>query len=64
MILVGSLAILDYEATQDRCGQIHVYLEVRPTEDWADIAQAIRGTVQTTLVSYECIATNIESRMG
>jgi phenylacetate-CoA ligase len=64
MLLVGSPAILDYQATQDRCGQIHVYLEVRPTEDWADIAQAIRAAVETTLASYDCIATTIEITRG
>ena len=64
IILFGSPAILDYQATQDRCGQIHIYLEVPPMEDWAGIAQAIRAAVQATLASYECIATDIEITRG
>jgi putative adenylate-forming enzyme len=63
-ILLGSPAILDYQATQERCGQIHVYLEVREAEDWAAIAQALRGAVQTALASYECFATSIEITRG
>ncbi|MFL5800156.1 MAG: F390 synthetase-related protein [Roseiflexaceae bacterium] len=64
MILLASPDIVDYQATQDRRGQIHIYLEVRPTGDWPDIAQALRRSVQTLLASYDCIATSIEMTQG
>ena len=64
MILLASPDIVDYQATQDRCGQIHIYLEVRPTGDWPGIAQALRRSVQTLLASYDCIATSIEMTRG
>jgi phenylacetate-CoA ligase len=64
MILLGSADILDYQATQDRCGQIHIHLDVPSDADWAEIAQAIRRSVETTLAAYQCSADAIQITRG
>jgi phenylacetate-CoA ligase len=64
MILLGSAEIADYQATQERCGQLRVYLDMRPGADWAAIARATRESVEATLAAYDCVATEIEIARG
>jgi len=64
MILLSSPDILDYQAIQDRCGQIQINLAIRPASDWAGVADAVRRSVQTTLASYDCSANEIELTRG
>ncbi len=64
MILLASDDILDYQATQERSGQLHIYLDVRPDAEWAHVAQAIRYSVEATLAQYACHADAIEITRG
>jgi phenylacetate-CoA ligase len=64
MILLGSPDVVDYQATQERCGQLAIYLEVPPGGDWAAIAQAIRQSVQATLAAYDCAPASVEIARG
>jgi putative adenylate-forming enzyme len=64
MILLASAEILDYQATQERCGQIHIYLDVPPDAEWAAVAQALRRSVEATLAAYQCSADPIEITRG
>ncbi len=64
MILLASDDILDYQATQERGGQLHIYLDVRPGADWAHVAQSTRRSVETTLAAYACHADAIEITHG
>jgi phenylacetate-CoA ligase len=64
MILLASPDIMDYQATQDCCGQIQIHLDVQADADWAGLAAAMRRSVQTTLASYGCVATRIEVARG
>jgi phenylacetate-CoA ligase len=64
MILLGSPDIVDYQAIQDRCGQIQIRLDIRPDSDWAAVAGATRQSVQATLASYELCAAEIELARG
>jgi putative adenylate-forming enzyme len=64
MVLLSSPDIVDYQATQDRCGAIRIYLDVQQGAHWNAVAQALRQSVQTTLASYDCVATQIEIVRG
>ncbi|HEU5100967.1 MAG TPA: F390 synthetase-related protein [Roseiflexaceae bacterium] len=64
MILLSSPDIVDYQALQDRCGQIQIRLDIRPESDWAAIADTVRRSVQATLASYDLCAAEIELARG
>jgi phenylacetate-coenzyme A ligase PaaK-like adenylate-forming protein len=64
MILLSSPDILDYQATQEQCGAIRIYLDVQLDVDWNTAAQALRRSVQETLATYDCVATTIEISRG
>jgi putative adenylate-forming enzyme len=64
MILLSSPDIADYQAIQDRCGQIQIRLDIRPEGDWAAVAGAVRQCVQATLASYDFCAAEIELTRG
>ena len=64
MILLGSPDIVDYQALQDRCGQLQIRLDIGSESDWAAVAGAVERSVQATLASYGFCAAKIELARG
>ncbi len=53
-ILLASPQILDYQATQEQPGQLHVALAVPPDAAFAAIAAATETSIVNTITSYQC----------
>lgn len=64
MLLLGSDAVEDYQAVQERCGHVHIHLTVSPGSDWSAVAQSIARCVQATLAQHGCRATTLEITPG
>jgi phenylacetate-CoA ligase len=64
MVLLASAAIADYQATQERCGQLEIRLALGDGAEWAEVAAALDRTVRTTLAAYDCHATSISIAQG
>jgi putative adenylate-forming enzyme len=64
MILLASPDICDYQAVQERPGQLHLYLEVGCDAEWDAVAAATRRAVEATLASYDCVATDVAITRG
>lgn len=56
IVLLASPDVADYQAIQDRPGQIEFRLELRAGADWDAAAQATRASLATTLAGYGCRA--------
>ena len=52
-VLLSSAAILDYEITQERDGQLQIRLLAEAATPFDAVANAVSETVQTTLASYD-----------
>lgn len=64
MILLASDSILDYEATQEKSGQLTIRLEVQPGVDFTAVAADVRKSVKTVLNSYRCQADSLVVEEG
>ncbi len=53
-ILLASPQILDYRATQERPGHLHVALATAPTTPFASLAAEVRASIISTSASYAC----------
>ena len=53
-ILLASPQILDYRATQERPGHLHVALATAPATPFAAIAAEVRASIAATIASYDC----------
>ncbi|HEV2471253.1 MAG TPA: hypothetical protein VGS41_01215, partial [Chthonomonadales bacterium] len=54
MILLSSPHILDYQAIQERCGQLSIHLVVAPLASFSEVAQTVQESVQATVAQYAC----------
>ncbi len=64
MVLLASAEVVDYQATQERCGQLEIRLALRDGAEWAAVAAALDQTVRDTLATYGCHATDITITQG
>jgi phenylacetate-CoA ligase len=54
MILLASAQILDYQAVQARCGELHICLVVPDGTPFDAITQAVHASVAATVAQYGC----------
>ncbi|GHO97733.1 hypothetical protein KSF_077810 [Reticulibacter mediterranei] len=54
MILLADARITDYQAVQQRCGQLRIHLAVSPDANFDEVASAVRKSVDETLAQYDC----------
>jgi phenylacetate-CoA ligase len=54
MILLASAQILDYQAVQARCGELHIRLAIPEGAAFDTVAQAVRASVAATVAQYAC----------
>lgn len=64
MILLASPQILDYQVTQEQCGQLHIYLSILPSASFASIAQLVRASVTTIITQYACRPAQVQIEEG
>jgi putative adenylate-forming enzyme len=54
MILLSRPEIVDYQAIQERRGQLSIHLAVSSQASFAEVAQSVLASVQTTVATYGC----------
>jgi putative adenylate-forming enzyme len=54
MILLSSPEIVDYQAIQERSGQLSIHLAVSSHASFAEVAQSVLASVQRTVATYGC----------
>jgi putative adenylate-forming enzyme len=54
MILLASAQILDYQAVQQRSGDLHIRLAIPADAAFETIAQAVHASVMATVAQYAC----------
>ena len=54
MILLASPDILDYQAFQERDGQLRIHLAVAPAASFDAVSAAVRASAAATVASYGC----------
>jgi len=54
MILLASEQIADYQAVQERVGQLRIHLAVVPGANFDVVARAVRASVASTVAQYAC----------
>ena len=54
MILLASAQILDYQAVQERSGDLHIRLSIPEGAAFDAIAQAVHASVAATIAQYAC----------
>lgn len=54
MILLASQDITDYQAIQQRRGQLNIHLSITPGGSFESIAASVRESVNATIAYYEC----------
>lgn len=54
MILLSSPDIVDYQAVQERCGQLRIHLALPPGASFDAVAAAVRASVAATVAQYDC----------
>jgi putative adenylate-forming enzyme len=64
MILLASAQILDYQAIQERCGDLRIHLSVPDGAAFDVIAQAVRASVDATVTQYACRPPRVTIEQG
>lgn len=64
MILLASAQIVDYQVYQDGDGAMQIYLAIVPEVCFADIAEAVQGSVSETLAHYACRPAHVQIYQG
>jgi hypothetical protein len=54
MILLASPDIVDYQAVQEREGQVCIHLSVKPGASLDALTEAVQASVATTVAQYHC----------
>jgi phenylacetate-CoA ligase len=64
MILLADPRITDYQAVQQRCGQLRIHLAVSPDANFDEIASSVRKSVDETIAQYECRPAAVQIEEG
>ena len=64
MILLASAQILDYQAVQERCGDLRIRLSIPDGAAFDAIAQAVRASVAATVAQYACRPPTVTIEQG
>jgi putative adenylate-forming enzyme len=64
MILLADAQILDYQALQRRCGDLHIRLSIPNGAPFEEIAQAVRASVAATVAQYACHPPTVTIEQG
>jgi phenylacetate-CoA ligase len=64
MILLADPRITDYQAVQQRCGQLRIHLAVSPDANFDEVASAVRKSVDETIAQYECCPAAVQIEDG
>jgi putative adenylate-forming enzyme len=64
MILLASEQILDYQAVQEGCGDLHIRLAVPDGTPFDAIEQAVRASVMATVAQYACRPPRVTIEQG
>jgi putative adenylate-forming enzyme len=64
MILLASARILDYQAVQERCGDLRIHLSIPDGAMFDPIAQAVRASVAATVAQYDCCPPTVTIEHG
>ncbi len=64
MILLASAQILDYQAVQERCGDLRIHLSIPDGIAFDAIAQAVRASVAATVAQYACRPPTVTIEQG
>jgi putative adenylate-forming enzyme len=60
MVLLAAAGIADYQAVQERDGQLNVHILLLPGADAAAARQLVAASVTSTVRSYNCLAPDVE----
>ena len=64
MILLASAQILDYQAVQERSGDLHIRLAIPDGAAFDAIAQAVHASVAATVAQYACRPPRVTIEQG
>ncbi|HEX6291975.1 MAG TPA: F390 synthetase-related protein [Herpetosiphonaceae bacterium] len=64
MILLASPAIVEYQAVQERPGQLRITLDLAPDVPFAAVTAAVRASVDATVAQYDCHRADVTIEPG
>jgi hypothetical protein len=64
MILLANPDITDYQAVQERCGHLRIYLSITSGAQFGVVAQSVLASVQTTVAQYGCRPAEVSVEEG
>lgn len=64
MVLLAAEPILDYQAFQERAGQLRIHLAVAPGSDFGAVARTVVEQVASVVASYDCRAPAVSVELG
>jgi putative adenylate-forming enzyme len=64
MILLSSPAIQEYQAIQERPGQLRIFLDLPVGTTFAPVAESVRQSVAATIAQYDCLPADVTIAPG
>lgn len=64
MVLLASPAIEDYYAVQERPGHLRIYLDIASDAAFAQVADDVTRTAQSSIADYSCLPADLEVVQG